>query len=97
MRWSSRLVGSDAAGTNFLSVDQEILAYAILDVAAKAVFGAGAYSMNAGAALTRPSPPLLARRHCRGQRLAPVVVDRARRLEQRLRRHPHRGGLIELP
>ena len=29
-----------AEGTNFLSVDQEILAYAILDVAAKAVFGA---------------------------------------------------------
>ena len=31
-----------AEGTNFLSVDQEILAYAVLDVAAKAVFGAGA-------------------------------------------------------
>ena len=48
---------SDAAGTNFLTVDQEILAYAILDVAAKAVFGAALLYSHAAIAEANVSLP----------------------------------------
>jgi len=46
-----------AEGTNFLSVDQEILAYAILDVAAKAVFGAALLYSHAAIAEANVSLP----------------------------------------